>query len=137
MSVRVLVVDDSVPFRLAAAAVIASVDGFALVGSVATGEASVEAVEDMAPDLVVMDIRLPGIDGYEATRRIRARRPSVQVLLVSTDDPVGATDGCGAIGYLPKQALSPERLHRAWAARPEQTPRPAITEDPAITEEKE
>jgi DNA-binding NarL/FixJ family response regulator len=129
MSVRVLVVDDSLPFRLAAAAVIAAVDGFELVGAVATGEASVQAVDELAPDLVVMDIRLPGIDGREATRQIRGRQPSVRVLLVSTDDPLGAPDGCGAFGYLPKQALSPDRLQRVWAGRPEHSPQPHITDD--------
>jgi DNA-binding NarL/FixJ family response regulator len=65
MSVRLLVVDDQEPFRLAAAAVVAAADGFELVGSAATGEASLAAVEELHPVLVLMDIHLPGINGLE------------------------------------------------------------------------
>ena len=78
MSVRVLVVDDQEPFRLAAAAVVAAADGFELVGSADTGEASIAAVEELQPDLVLMDIHLPGLDGLESTRQIRARRPAFE-----------------------------------------------------------
>src|SRR3712207_9430191 len=84
MSVRVLVVDDQEPFRLAAAAVVAAADGFELVGSTDTGEASLAAVEELQPDLVLMDIHLPGIDGPESTRRIRARRPPARGLPLSS-----------------------------------------------------
>jgi DNA-binding NarL/FixJ family response regulator len=117
MSVRVLVVDDQEPFRLAAAAVIAAADGFELVGSADTGEASVAAVEELRPDLVLMDVHLPGIDGPESTRRIRARRPAVSVLLVSSSHGEPDYEECGAMGYLAKQRLSPAQLHRFWASR--------------------
>jgi DNA-binding NarL/FixJ family response regulator len=115
MPVRVLVVDDQEPFRLAAAAVIASTDGFELVGSAVTGEASVVAAEELQPDLVLMDVHLPGIDGRESTRRIRARQPAVRVLLVSSSDGDANFDECGAMGYLAKRRLSPAGLHRVWA----------------------
>jgi len=118
MSVRVLVVDDQEPFRLAAAAVIAATDGFELVGSVGSGEASVVAVDELQPDLVLMDMHLPGIDGPESARRIRALQPGVKVLLVSSS-AAGDTDPveCGAIGYLAKWQLSPSRLSDLWTSQ--------------------
>ena len=117
MSVRVLVVDDQEPFRQAAAAVIAAADGFQLVGAAATGEASLEVLDALCPDLVLMDVRLPGMDGLEASRRIVGRRPDVRVVLVSSDDDYAdAAAGCGAAGYLSKRALGPDRLRRLWLA---------------------
>jgi DNA-binding NarL/FixJ family response regulator len=117
MTVRVLVVDDQEPFRLAAAAVVAATDGFQVVGSAASGEASLVAVDELRPDLVLMDIHLPGIDGVESTRQIRQRQPGVRVLLLSTHDRYDDAEKCGALGYLPKRILSPSRLERIWAGQ--------------------
>ena len=117
MTVRVLVVDDQEPFRLAAAAVVAATDGFQLVGSAASGEASLAAVEELHPDLVLMDIHLSGINGLESTRQIRARQPGVRVLLLSTHDSYDEAGSCGALGYLPKRILSPSQLRRVWTAQ--------------------
>jgi DNA-binding NarL/FixJ family response regulator len=114
MPVRVLVVDDQEPFRSAAAAVVTATDGFQLVGSAASGEASLVAVADLQPDLVLMDIHLPGIDGMESTRRIRAQQPGVRVLLLSTRDSYDGAGECGALGYLPKRILSPSSLQGVW-----------------------
>ena len=114
MSVRVLVVDDQEPFRLAAAAVVAATDGFQLVGSAVSGEASLAAVAELHPDLVLMDVHLPGIDGLESTRQIRALQPDVRVLLLSTIDSYDGAEDCGALGYLPKRILSPVRLQGVW-----------------------
>ena len=72
--VRVLIVDDHASFRAAARAVVEHTDGFEVAGEAATGEASVDAARALAPDLVLMDLRLPGIDGLEASRRILGRR---------------------------------------------------------------
>ena len=117
MTVRVLVVDDQEPFRLAAAAVVAATDGFQVVGSAASGEASLVAVDELRPDLVLMDIHLPGIDGVESTRQIRQRQPGVRVLLLSTHDHYDDAVKCGAVGYLPKRTLNPSRLQRVWAGQ--------------------
>jgi DNA-binding NarL/FixJ family response regulator len=64
--VRVLIVDDQEPFRLAMAAVVEETDGFEVGGFAVTGEESLTAVSELRPDLVLMDIHLPGIDGIEA-----------------------------------------------------------------------
>ena len=115
--VRVLVVDDQALFRRAAAAVVAETARFDVVGQVDTGEAAVAAVHTLHPDLVLMDVNLPGIDGLEATRRVRAQPSAPVVLLLSTyDEDVGqgyAVES-GAAAYLTKAAFGPEILVQAW-----------------------
>ncbi len=119
MAVRVLIVDDQEPFRLAARMVVEATDGFEVVGDAETGEDSVEAAHELDPDLVLMDVNLPGINGLEATRRILDGSTRVVILLLSTYEeaeyaPRAAE--CGAAAYIPKSSLSPERLTEAWAA---------------------
>src|SRR5204863_9824176 len=87
MTVKVLIVDDQEPFRQAARMVVDVTDGFEVVGEAETGEAGVAAALELRPDLVLMDVNLPGIEGPEATRRILGDAPSVVVFLVSTYDP--------------------------------------------------
>jgi two-component system cell cycle response regulator DivK len=70
--VSVLIVDDQAPFRSAARAVLALSPGFAAVAEADSGEAAVAAAAELTPALVLMDIHLPGIDGIEALRRLRA-----------------------------------------------------------------
>jgi two-component system, NarL family, invasion response regulator UvrY len=118
--VPVLIVDDQAFFRSAARAVLAVTPGFAAVGEACSGEEAVDRVEALAPELVLMDIHLPGISGIEATRRIRAAHPGVAVVLLSTykaeDLPAGARD-CGALAYLNKEDFEPEALERIWVER--------------------
>src|SRR5215471_288659 len=94
VAVRVLIVDDLVPFRRVARAVIDASDGFVAVGEAGSGEEAVLAAGLLRPDLVLMDVNLPGIDGIEATRRIRSqsRSGAPVVLLLSTWEQ---DDGCG------------------------------------------
>nr|WP_258562800.1 response regulator transcription factor [Nocardioides sp. MAH-18] len=110
-----MIVDDQEPYRRAMAAVVAATDGFAVVGAVTTGEESLEAAAELRPDLVLMDVNLPGIDGIEATRRLVADRAGPVVLLLSTYD-VDQVDleGSGAAAYLAKAELGPDRLSTAW-----------------------
>jgi CheY-like chemotaxis protein len=115
--VRVLVVDDQEPFRRAMAAVVEETDGFVVVGAVASGEDSLAAAAELLPDLVLMDVNLPGIDGIEATRRLRQDPAGPVVLLLSTyDEDEFEFASSGAAGYVTKAAFGPERLADAWAA---------------------
>ena len=120
MTVRVLIVDDQEPFRMAARLVVEATDGFEVVGEAETGEASVEIARDLSPDLVLMDVNLPGINGLEATRQIiGGRSEPVVVLLLSTyeeDEYAPRAAECGASAYIPKAAFGPDRLEAAWAA---------------------
>jgi DNA-binding NarL/FixJ family response regulator len=116
--VRVLVVDDQDPFRRAMSAVVDETEGFAVVGAVASGEESVAAAAALRPDLVLMDINLPGIDGIEAAGQIsRAGTAPVVVLLSTYDEDDFDLTGCGAAAYISKSALSPARLLQVWSGR--------------------
>jgi DNA-binding NarL/FixJ family response regulator len=113
--VRVLVVDDVEPFRRAIAAVVSATDGFAVAASASTGEASLLAVARLRPDLVLMDVNLPGMDGLEAARRITAgAAPPVVILLSTYDQEEFDITGCGASAYLAKATFGPDRLAAAW-----------------------
>ncbi len=117
--VRVLIVDDQEPFRLAARMVVEATDGFEVVGESETGEASIEAAQDLDPDLVLMDVNLPGINGLEATRQILNGSNRVVILLLSTyeEEEYGPRAAeCGAAAYIPKSSFGPERLSEAWQA---------------------
>jgi len=120
MPVRVLIVDDQEPFRMAARLVVEATDGFEVVGEAETGESSVEMARDLKPDLVLMDVNLPGINGLDATRQILAEEAgSVVVLLLSTyeeEEYAPRAAECGAAAYIPKAVFGPDRLETAWAA---------------------
>ena len=117
---RVLIVDDQEPFRLAARMVVEATEGFEVVGEVETGEASVEATRELDPDLVLMDVNLPGINGLDATRQIlNDSDQKVVILLLSTyeeEEYAPRAAECGAAAYIPKSSFSPDRLAEAWTA---------------------
>ena len=116
--VQVLVVDDQAPFRLAMRAVLRHLAGFTLAGEAETGEQSIDLVPSLRPQLVLMDINLPGISGIEATRRIVELAPGTVVFLCSTYaqsdlPPAAATSGAAA--YIHKEELTATLLRDLWA----------------------
>lgn len=113
----VLIVDDQLPFRMAAKAVVRATKGFESVGEAKSGEEAVELVDELSPQLVLMDINMDGISGIEATRRISQAHASTKVILLSTYDaddlPADARD-CGAIAYVHKEQFGPDVLRSTW-----------------------
>jgi CheY-like chemotaxis protein len=113
--VRVLIVDDQEPFRRAMAAVVAETDGFVVVGSASSGEESLRMAATLRPDLVLMDVALPGIDGIEATRRLTGAPGDPVVVLLSTyDQDQVDLAGSGAAAFVAKAAFGPDLLSAVW-----------------------
>jgi DNA-binding NarL/FixJ family response regulator len=118
-SVGVLTVDDQPLFRAAAAAVVEATPGFESIGEAASGEEALRLSRALCPDLVLLDVRMPGMSGIETARRFAEVQPDVVVILISIDDiPVIATlaRGSGAAASVQKQALCPRVLEALWAA---------------------
>lgn len=114
---RVLIVDDQAPFRSAARVVVSVSPGFEVAAEAESGEEAVDMAASLSPDLVLMDINLPGINGIEATRQITAARPETLVILLSTyaagDLPADART-CGAAAYVHKEDFGPVLLKTLW-----------------------
>lgn len=116
-SVKVLIVDDQAPFRDVARLVVDLTDGFEVAGEAQTGEESVELARSLKPDLILMDVNMPGIDGTQATKIILAESSEIVVLLLSTYEPAEYEPRAleaGAAAYIPKSAFDPDRLEAAW-----------------------
>jgi DNA-binding NarL/FixJ family response regulator len=116
-TVSVLIVDDQAPFRAAARTVIIVSPGFDVAGEAESGEDAVAQAEELQPDLVLMDINLPGINGIEATRQITEARPGTVVILMSTyraeDLPADAMES-GAAAYVHKEDFGPAVVRQIW-----------------------
>lgn len=99
------------------ATVVQETAGFVVVGQACSGEESLELARDLRPDLVLMDVNLPGIDGLQASRQLSATELRPVVLLLSTYDEDAAEQfvaDSGAAGYVTKSAFGPDRLTAAW-----------------------
>ena len=112
MSTTVLIVDDHPSFR-ATARLLLEAEGYTVVGEAETGTAAVAKAEALSPDLVVLDVNLPDIDGFEVARRVTSREGAPDVVLVSSRD--GRDFGpliqrCGASGFITKADLSGDAI---------------------------
>jgi DNA-binding NarL/FixJ family response regulator len=110
-TIRVLIADDQRVVRDGLAMLVGLIDGVEVVASAADGAEAVELAGVERPDIVLMDLRMPELDGVEATRRIRAARSATQVLVLTTyadDDSVFPALQAGARGYLTKDASAEE-----------------------------
>lgn len=110
--------DDQEVFRRIADDVIAATDGFEAVGEAGSGDEALEAVRRLSPDLVLLDVRMPGLDGIEVARRIVASRSDVVVVLISIDElaDLPSTAELGdAVPLVRKQDFGPRLLRQLWA----------------------
>jgi DNA-binding NarL/FixJ family response regulator len=115
---RLVVADDQTIVREGLVTLLSTMAGIEVVGSAADGEEAVALVAQHAPDVVLMDLRMPRLDGIEATRRIRAHHPRVQVVVLTTyadDESIVHALQAGALGYLTKDA-GREHIRRALEA---------------------
>jgi len=120
VDVAVMVVDDQAAFRRVARAVIDATHGFEHVGAAASGSDALRDTDELRPDLVLMDVCMPDMDGFETAQRITRSHPRCVVILVSLDDldeldDTGLTSS-GAAAFLPKHDLAPATLRGLWAA---------------------
>ena len=117
--VRVLVVDDQTLFREALTTLLGVRDEVEVVGAVGDGAQALEAVALLRPDVVLMDLRMPVLDGVATTRRLAVEHPDVRVLVLTTfdgDEEVFPALRAGAVGYLLKDATASRLVEAVQAA---------------------
>jgi DNA-binding NarL/FixJ family response regulator len=115
--VRVLAVDDQAIFRRALRQLIEATPGFELAGEATSGRDAIAQVSALAPDLVLLDVRMPDMDGVETARRVLARAPGTAVVLISLEPlpQAAGLEDIGVAGFLRKRELSKRRLQALWA----------------------
>lgn len=109
---RVLVVDDSPVFQNVLTAVVAATPGFEVVGAASSGREALHVVEALAPELVLLDLTLPDVDGIETARRIRRHYPGVVVMLLTAASRPSLPDA--SLMIEDKRDLSAEWLVQFW-----------------------
>ena len=128
--VRVLLVDDQALFREALATLLGVRDDIEVVGEAANGAEALDRAAELHPDVVLMDLRMPVLDGSAATRRLRAEQPGVRVIALTTfddDADVFAALRAGAVGYLLKDVSSARLVEAVLAAsRDESVLQPSV-----------
>ena len=108
-----LIVDDHEDFRSSARTLL-ELEGFEVVGVAEDGPSALAAVEALRPDVVLLDVQLPGMDGFEVVRELRARKERTRVVLISSRDRsayAGELRGASVAGFLGKSELSGAALH--------------------------
>jgi NarL family two-component system response regulator LiaR len=114
-AIRVLIVDDHTIVRKGIRALLAEIEGIEVVGEADNGQEAVTQAETLHPDVILMDLAMPKMDGIEATRRIKASQPESRILVMTSfaaDDKVFPAIKAGALGYLLKES-APEDLVQA------------------------
>ena len=114
--IRVLVVDDHKLVRIGTSRLLADIDRISVVGQASTGEEAIDMVKDLKPDVVLMDIQMPGIGGMEATKRCLRIDPELKVIVVTVheEDPYPSQlMSVGAAGYLTKKSDVNEMVRSA------------------------
>ncbi len=109
--IRLLVADDHAIMRDGIRALLSLNDDIEIVGEASTGQEAVEKSAELNPDVIIMDIAMPGMDGLEATRRILKQNPKARILILTQHDDkeyVLSAIKAGSTGYLPKRALGSE-----------------------------
>ena len=121
MSVKVLIADDHRLFAEALRAILSADERIEVVGLAESGDDAVAQAGSLEPDVVLMDISMPGLNGLEATRKILDDRPGACVLMVTGSDAqedVDAARGAGAAGYVTKDRIAAELVHAILDAAP-------------------
>jgi DNA-binding NarL/FixJ family response regulator len=119
MPIRVLIADDHIIVREGLATLLSEEPEFEIVGQAATGDQAIALSAQHQPDVVLMDVVMPGIDGIEATRQIRRATPGAHILILTSfanDSQVRGAIQAGATGYLMKDVLKAELLSAIRAA---------------------
>lgn len=115
--VKVLAVDDQPVFRRVARRLVQSTEGFELIAEAASGEEALALAGELHPDMVLLDVRMPGLDGIETARRLPAVAPGAVIVLISLDrlaDLPSSIATAGVAAHVRKQELSPGRLQGLW-----------------------
>lgn len=126
--IRVIIVDDHAMLRRGLAFFLKGFDDLEMVGEAGSGREAIALVDEVQPDVVLMDMKMPDIDGAEATRIIRQRFPEVQVIILTSfqeEDLIERALQTGAIGYLLKNITAgelAEAVRSAYAGRPTLAP---------------
>jgi len=115
--VEVLTVDDQAVFRAVAREVIDATPGFETAGEAGAGPEALELIHDTRACLALVDVRMPGMDGVETARRLRAADPELVVLLISLEDACdlpSSVSTCGAAALVSKRDFGPALLRELW-----------------------
>lgn len=115
--VGVLVVDDQAVFRQVAGEVIEATQDFELVGEAESGARALTAYDELEPDLVLLDVRMPGMDGIETASLLHDQHPDSVVVLITVEEAPnlpGGLSSCGAAELVRKQDFGPALLRRLW-----------------------
>jgi DNA-binding NarL/FixJ family response regulator len=118
-TVRVLAVDDQPLFLEAARALVSHTAGFELVGESRDGASAIDLARDLDPDLVIVDVRMKGMDGIDTARHLNAQDPTRVIVLATSSDISAlseAAEHCGVAAVVRKQWLNPRLLRGIWAA---------------------